>query len=525
MESNSTLEFANSVLPETALSTLSGMADNIVSPEILERNNLGSTQNDITSSEQMRSNHSFIFLRETLRADLHWRSLGSFREAILAMDPRSSLSIIKVMTVCNFGSLLFHIHTALWWVDWSISSSRQSYQSSVCTDDACYTGSDSNLEPKVNQSILFSSCEYMSYKAICHSSFKEIANHFIIGPQPTLSSSIKSLDWWDTKIIWLWLVLQIAAGLLKLIFRLNTFVVCRRIEARVLPFEDQRNIFFTMMRQGVSELVRSRAYKLHSLLGRFTSNLVMGGFFLYFLKESILYTSAAAPLFSCYVQRDIEDCEFAQFLANSYFENECSLPGRARLLAYLHNWLASNLGVRSITLSKILINTDGVLLHEVSKNFNIFGDVNSKILIDVCCTNIVILTLRLLLAIGVIYFHASCEQSRINRRRRMSPTTWTVGLRDFEFQALKELAASQNSFDEINSTSPRHKYAADSSSGCSICLDSMEGDLMVLPCDPRHRFHRQCATDWLNRRSTCPLCQCNVRRFIWGEGHESTENS
>ncbi|KNE90622.1 hypothetical protein PSTG_15940 [Puccinia striiformis f. sp. tritici PST-78] len=49
---------------------------------------------------------------------------------------------------------------------------------------------------------------------------------------------------------------------------------------------------------------------------------------------------------------------------------------------------------------------------------------------------------------------------------------------------------------------------------CSICLEAYtEGDIVVvLPCHETHRFHRACATDWLQENSICPLCRAPLGR-------------
>lgn len=46
---------------------------------------------------------------------------------------------------------------------------------------------------------------------------------------------------------------------------------------------------------------------------------------------------------------------------------------------------------------------------------------------------------------------------------------------------------------------------------CSICRERFQNEVAVqLPCDQRHRFHKQCIGTWLARSSTCPLCRINV---------------
>lgn len=45
---------------------------------------------------------------------------------------------------------------------------------------------------------------------------------------------------------------------------------------------------------------------------------------------------------------------------------------------------------------------------------------------------------------------------------------------------------------------------------CPICIVDFEDgdDLRVLPCEGRHRFHRDCVDQWLlELSSSCPLCR------------------
>jgi hypothetical protein len=43
--------------------------------------------------------------------------------------------------------------------------------------------------------------------------------------------------------------------------------------------------------------------------------------------------------------------------------------------------------------------------------------------------------------------------------------------------------------------------------GCAICLDSfaLGQRVLTLPC--LHRFHETCATPWLRKKATCPVCK------------------
>ena len=54
----------------------------------------------------------------------------------------------------------------------------------------------------------------------------------------------------------------------------------------------------------------------------------------------------------------------------------------------------------------------------------------------------------------------------------------------------------------------------DANKQCSICFeDYAEGDeIVTLPCDTRHAFHRTCIESWLKQKDTCPLCKMQVTK-------------
>jgi Ring finger domain len=61
---------------------------------------------------------------------------------------------------------------------------------------------------------------------------------------------------------------------------------------------------------------------------------------------------------------------------------------------------------------------------------------------------------------------------------------------------------------------------------CPICVEEWQDgdDLRVLPCDSRHRFHRECIDPWLlNVSSLCPLCRLDLSKSkrVAEEGDES----
>lgn len=42
---------------------------------------------------------------------------------------------------------------------------------------------------------------------------------------------------------------------------------------------------------------------------------------------------------------------------------------------------------------------------------------------------------------------------------------------------------------------------------CSICLDEMKTNIVMLPCG--HIFHDECQTNWSKFNSSCAVCRCN----------------
>jgi len=51
-----------------------------------------------------------------------------------------------------------------------------------------------------------------------------------------------------------------------------------------------------------------------------------------------------------------------------------------------------------------------------------------------------------------------------------------------------------------------------SNKDCAICTTQFEENqqIITLPCDPRHYFHEACIRDWLDIRSSCPICRTNI---------------
>lgn len=53
---------------------------------------------------------------------------------------------------------------------------------------------------------------------------------------------------------------------------------------------------------------------------------------------------------------------------------------------------------------------------------------------------------------------------------------------------------------------------------CPICMVDMDTDdeIMVMPCDNRHFFHKTCVTHWLETSQVCPICRDNIVHRITG---------
>ncbi|SJK86431.1 RING zinc finger protein, putative [Babesia microti strain RI] len=51
---------------------------------------------------------------------------------------------------------------------------------------------------------------------------------------------------------------------------------------------------------------------------------------------------------------------------------------------------------------------------------------------------------------------------------------------------------------------------------CSICIVELLPDdlIIIMPCDGRHYFHKECIYSWLLRSQECPICRTNVVQFL-----------
>eukprot|EP00922_Rhytidocystis_sp_ex-Travisia-forbesii_P071264 GHVS01106368.1.p1 GENE.GHVS01106368.1~~GHVS01106368.1.p1 ORF type:complete len:459 (-),score=93.93 GHVS01106368.1:297-1673(-) len=53
---------------------------------------------------------------------------------------------------------------------------------------------------------------------------------------------------------------------------------------------------------------------------------------------------------------------------------------------------------------------------------------------------------------------------------------------------------------------------------CPICMVDMDDsdEVMVMPCDGRHFFHKPCVEQWLEGSQACPICRANIVSLLTG---------
>ena len=51
---------------------------------------------------------------------------------------------------------------------------------------------------------------------------------------------------------------------------------------------------------------------------------------------------------------------------------------------------------------------------------------------------------------------------------------------------------------------------------CPICLMPLmpDDEILILSCEVKHYFHKQCGTEWLRMKAECPLCRKNFAAEI-----------
>jgi len=172
-------------------------------------------------------------------------SESHFVQAMLKMYPASAAAFIRAMTICGFGSLIFHLHTMIWWA--TSSSGRNVFH--------CFL-----LEGGYVRSCVEGSLEGV-----------KLAD-FVLGPQP-LSP--------EAHVRWLWLALQIMVALMKLPFRINTM-------QKLQPLYRNTGLNVSEARERLKSIITGRGFKIHAFLGRINQILGLVGLFFYFGENFIV---------------------------------------------------------------------------------------------------------------------------------------------------------------------------------------------------------------------------------------------
>lgn len=76
---------------------------------------------------------------------------------------------------------------------------------------------------------------------------------------------------------------------------------------------------------------------------------------------------------------------------------------------------------------------------------------------------------------------------------------------------------SVHSFDYTSHVLPQRQTIT-INKACPICMVDMnlEDEVMVMPCDNRHFFHKTCVTHWLETSQVCPICRDNIVHRLTG---------
>jgi len=75
---------------------------------------------------------------------------------------------------------------------------------------------------------------------------------------------------------------------------------------------------------------------------------------------------------------------------------------------------------------------------------------------------------------------------------------------------------SAEEFSRLRSPTKTVTSSAAEEKECAICLASLKtgGDLLELPCEAHHRFHKKCLRGWFKRSVQCPLCRVDVQALL-----------
>ncbi|EPT30338.1 zinc finger, C3HC4 type (RING finger) domain-containing protein [Toxoplasma gondii ME49] len=59
---------------------------------------------------------------------------------------------------------------------------------------------------------------------------------------------------------------------------------------------------------------------------------------------------------------------------------------------------------------------------------------------------------------------------------------------------------------------------------CPICMVDLddEDEVLIMPCDSRHFFHRACVEHWLETSQACPICRANIVNILTGTPSDPT---
>mmetsp|Transcript_54796 Transcript_54796/g.65950 ORF Transcript_54796/g.65950 Transcript_54796/m.65950 type:complete len:863 (+) Transcript_54796:380-2968(+) len=331
--------------------------------------------------------------------------------------------------------------------------------------------------------------------------------------------------------------------------------------------QTQRSTNLSRIRSRIDlqKVVRSNAFRIHARLGRFCQVLVLIGFVLYMMQgimvDSQTYSEESGeitrvrpvvfPVHDVHVaphgrkhitatatqavintNGDVET-DSASSLASGDAENEGFVTNNKNnnnenFLGLIDRMNSTNRGIpvqspsssdatSESTHNNYLVNecfetyqqqsTTESTITEKPKYQNP-QEITVAVLLDICCTNLVIVLFRSILAMCVMRFYARHVHRLAHSIREVEMNSAVRGLSPDEMNEL-----TQERWEGMDSLCGGSNDAANTGSFCSVCLDDYDlGDtIIILPCGGRHKFHEECIKSWLRKRSTCPLCQDNVR--------------
>jgi len=80
--------------------------------------------------------------------------------------------------------------------------------------------------------------------------------------------------------------------------------------------------------------------------------------------------------------------------------------------------------------------------------------------------------------------------------------------------------SSADSYTDLNQTGPACHF----NTSCPICFSEFNDadQLLVMPCDQRHFFHKACIENWLEHSQICPICRANIVDLLTTNDAEAT---